>query len=111
MHLCSWFFSSRRRHTRFDCDWSSDVCSSDLPLHGQHDSARWGGRDGGGAECSGLSWGVRGRDGFALTDSPAQRETGAVSGAAMTLIKTHWFFFVMWFLLITSSLGLLFAWR
>src|SRR2546430_8741845 len=32
--LCStvffFFFSSRRRHTRFDCDWSSDVCSSDL---------------------------------------------------------------------------------
>src|SRR5205085_5250662 len=26
----SFFFSSRRRHTRFDCDWSSDVCSSDL---------------------------------------------------------------------------------
>src|SRR5205085_4647014 len=26
------FFSSRRRHTRFDCDWSSDVCSSDLHL-------------------------------------------------------------------------------
>src|SRR4030066_1085664 len=25
------FFSSRRRHTRFKCDWSSDVCSSDLP--------------------------------------------------------------------------------
>src|SRR5256886_5556182 len=24
------FFSSRRRHTRFDCDWSSDVCSSNL---------------------------------------------------------------------------------
>src|SRR5207237_5710671 len=32
--LCEWcwfFFSSRRRHTRFKCDWSSDVCSSDLP--------------------------------------------------------------------------------
>src|SRR5207237_1552718 len=31
------FFSSRRRHTRFKCDWSSDVCSSDLihlPLQG-----------------------------------------------------------------------------
>src|SRR5688572_31924465 len=30
--MCSplFFFSSRRRHTRFDCDWSSDVCSSDL---------------------------------------------------------------------------------
>src|SRR5688572_31644821 len=25
------FFSSGRRHTSFDCDWSSDVCSSDLP--------------------------------------------------------------------------------
>src|SRR6267143_5987040 len=24
------FFSSRRRHTRWNCDWSSDVCSSDL---------------------------------------------------------------------------------
>src|SRR2546430_3122762 len=30
--VCSFFFSSRRRHTRFDCDWSSDVCSSDLSL-------------------------------------------------------------------------------
>src|SRR5256886_6684745 len=27
------FFSSRRRHTRFDCDWSSDVCSSDLRFY------------------------------------------------------------------------------
>src|SRR5207237_9378901 len=27
------FFSSRRRHTRFKCDWSSDVCSSDLFLY------------------------------------------------------------------------------
>src|SRR5690606_40910633 len=29
------FFSSRRRHTRFSRDWSSDVCSSDLrgPAH------------------------------------------------------------------------------
>src|SRR5260370_17699051 len=26
------FFSSRRRNTRFKCDWSSDVCSSDLQL-------------------------------------------------------------------------------
>src|SRR2546430_13155223 len=33
------FFSSRRRHTRFDCDWSSDVCSSDL-LRGR--STRFG---------------------------------------------------------------------
>src|SRR5438477_9371191 len=26
------FFSSRRRHTRLTCDWSSDVCSSDLTV-------------------------------------------------------------------------------
>src|SRR5205085_5540477 len=34
------FFSSRRRHTRFDCDWSSDVCSSDL-LDGQGKRRLW----------------------------------------------------------------------
>src|SRR5688572_32058054 len=34
------FFSSRRRHTRFDCDWSSDVCSSDLDFGRQHASPR-----------------------------------------------------------------------
>src|SRR5437868_14981103 len=28
--MCSFFFSSRRRHTRSKRDWSSDVCSSDL---------------------------------------------------------------------------------
>src|SRR5882762_8584958 len=30
MAIYCFFFSSRRRHTRFKCDWSSDVCSSDL---------------------------------------------------------------------------------
>src|SRR5690606_40299087 len=35
------FFSSRRRHTRFSRDWSSDVCSSDLASAG--DPAAWGG--------------------------------------------------------------------
>src|SRR6267142_320275 len=29
LEVC-FFFSSRRRHTRLTCDWSSDVCSSDL---------------------------------------------------------------------------------
>src|SRR3712207_9143916 len=28
--MCFFFFSSRRRHTRYWRDWSSDVCSSDL---------------------------------------------------------------------------------
>src|SRR5438105_13423595 len=30
-HNLFFFFSSRRRHTRSTRDWSSDVCSSDLP--------------------------------------------------------------------------------
>src|SRR2546426_9767095 len=30
VHLSFFFFSSRRRHTRLQGDWSSDVCSSDL---------------------------------------------------------------------------------
>src|SRR5205814_5343235 len=30
-HDYQFFFSSRRRHTRCLSDWSSDVCSSDLP--------------------------------------------------------------------------------
>src|SRR5256886_5401322 len=34
------FFSSRRRHTRFDCDWSSDVCSSDLLRQRIHHASR-----------------------------------------------------------------------
>src|SRR5256885_10278353 len=44
--LCRFFFSSRRRHTRLQGDWSSDVCSSDLdyadsiPLFGDAVAAR-----------------------------------------------------------------------
>src|SRR5438045_8376065 len=33
-HPLSFFFSSRRRHTRCLSDWSSDVCSSDLGIDG-----------------------------------------------------------------------------
>src|SRR6266511_3114282 len=38
LYLCIsifFFFSSRRRHTRFSRDWSSDVCSSDLEASGR----------------------------------------------------------------------------
>src|SRR2546430_9152443 len=35
LFLGFFFFSSRRRHTIFDCDWSSDVCSSDLDVNFQ----------------------------------------------------------------------------
>src|SRR5439155_5387889 len=34
------FFSSRRRHTRWPRDWSSDVCSSDLPKLGEDELGR-----------------------------------------------------------------------
>src|SRR5690625_1537494 len=34
------FFSSRRRHTRWPRDWSSDVCSSDLSFAADTDSER-----------------------------------------------------------------------
>src|SRR6266566_5289217 len=37
--ICFFFFSSRRRHTRLQGDWSSDVCSSDLP--GEPGSETW----------------------------------------------------------------------
>src|SRR2546426_9264755 len=33
MYALFFFFSSRRRHTRLQGDWSSDVCSSDLFRH------------------------------------------------------------------------------
>src|SRR5690348_12387001 len=32
VHVLFFFFSSRRRHTRWTGDWSSDVCSSDLDI-------------------------------------------------------------------------------
>src|SRR2546430_4150191 len=53
------FFSSRRRHTRFDCDWSSDVCSSDLIETIERDGVTMLRRP---------EDGWRPRDGFALTD-------------------------------------------
>src|SRR5262245_63932361 len=37
--MCTFFFSSRRRHTRCLSDWSSDVCSSDLQASAD---AAWG---------------------------------------------------------------------
>src|SRR5579859_4378629 len=41
VYLFFFFFSSRRRHTRFDCDWSSDVCSSDLAKREWKYHHRW----------------------------------------------------------------------
>src|SRR6266446_9854689 len=42
------FFSSRRRHTRLQGDWSSDVCSSDLSELAEREGAGVGDLDGSG---------------------------------------------------------------
>src|SRR5438876_4580431 len=40
--IVSFFFSSRRRHTRWTGDWSSDVCSSDLQRYaGDYGGGNW----------------------------------------------------------------------
>src|SRR2546427_11344030 len=55
------FFSSRRRHTRFDCDWSSDVCSSDLmPAADGHVLERLD--PCAGCRYAGLTWSPDGRE-------------------------------------------------
>src|SRR6266481_1318368 len=81
MHIILFFFSSRRRHTRWNCDWSSDVCSSDLGAPGTSGS-------GGRSECACRGKGLQG----ALRDVPRPAEraqdrggAGNVSGAAGTL--------------------------
>src|SRR5439155_3323580 len=65
-----YFFSSRRRHTRWPRDWSSDVCSSDLATFSMTSDALFG--IGMGAE-----WGV----GASLVmEKVAPRYRGVVSG-------------------------------
>src|SRR5438309_642583 len=49
-YLLFFFFSSRRRHTRWNCDWSSDVCSSDLQV-AKRDRSQYGAR---GCNCYAL---------------------------------------------------------
>src|SRR3954465_16094800 len=67
------FFSNKKRHTRLSCDWSSDVCSSDLPTRYE---AIWH------HIWWGLHYGGRGEIGRG-----AGRERGEVSGGAGLLKK------------------------
>src|SRR5689334_23564695 len=66
------FFSSRRRHTRWNCDWSSDVCSSDLAPHRR---ARHRGR---GLSCP---WHLA-RDGRMAQLATERRRRSAAAGTA-----------------------------
>src|SRR4051812_50018935 len=91
------FFSSRRRHTRLTCDWSSDVCSSDL---------RWRPPDRCRCECGCRAWSgppssrrspPRGscwagcprwcRTGRSRSEERSCRERGEISGGAGLLKK------------------------
>src|SRR5256886_6343324 len=65
------FFSSRRRHTRFDCDWSSDVCSSDLARPRLLQPAVDGGHVPGGDRAGGVGAGRR------VPGTSAAREPGS----------------------------------
>src|SRR2546430_4125938 len=94
------FFSSRRRHTRFDCDWSSDVCSSDL-LWGLHTPKS--GRDHGGGQvpsrgtgtapdrapsaATACSGGIQNTS--SLSGTSAQGMHVIVAGSTVTLVWFH----------------------
>src|SRR5256886_9075720 len=72
------FFSSRRRHTRFDCDWSSDVCSSDLNRYLLDHMAKLGR---GAVAYLGLN-----DDGAVVMDDFIER----ISHAALTDLRVDW---------------------
>src|SRR3712207_2116529 len=75
--LC-FFFSSRRRHTRYWRDWSSDVCSSDLvPAR-----ASRGGEADLGLEAAGRGGGESERAAVGLGDRVDDREAQAGAAAA-----------------------------
>src|SRR5437588_7015105 len=72
------FFSSRRRHTRSLCDWSSDVCSSDLVVTSMKEAFTRHLYDGGPVDVPH----------HALTVAAAL-ELGRAAGAAMSLAHPH----------------------
>src|SRR5256885_15247096 len=77
MLMCLFFFfSSRRRHTRLQGDWSSDVCSSDLS------SARTMAADGQGSLSPALRGSPRNRPrGATRNDRPAGRASRSAGTA------------------------------
>src|SRR5690606_33696825 len=79
-------FSSRRRHTRFSRDWSSDVCSSDLVRARAGACAGARGRVGAVAARAkhlGHSWQGRKTGARKTRHAPAARGAGARGGAAI----------------------------
>src|SRR5690242_13641741 len=72
------FFSSRRRHTSLTCDWSSDVCSSDLVVDGGSDAGimRAAGRAWRSTRCPQPLVGVMARGTIATPDASGTRKAG-----------------------------------
>src|SRR2546426_12717023 len=65
--LVFFFFSSRRRHTRLQGDWSSDVCSYDLRFWCSSSSSRWGTSTcGSGERYSGIETSIEASRGSAM---------------------------------------------
>src|SRR5690625_7658355 len=86
MDRFDFFFSSRRRHTRWPRDWSSDVCSSDLPRErraGREDDAA--GRDGPAAGDDPAILAVRVR--HAKIGRASCRERGESTGVAVAITR------------------------
>src|SRR5215204_4464070 len=78
------FFSSRRRHTRSLCDWSSDVCSSDLGTASVKLMHSQGNLQGGGPNWGYVEGGI-GRVSFAIAD--AALEAGATLAAGVPVAR------------------------
>src|SRR6266496_126399 len=89
--LYFFFFSSRRRHTRSLRDWSSDVCSSDLPGRGDTEPApdSHPGRPGGGLVARpDRPHDAAGNDGRPVAPLPTAGWTGQAPGCA-TMKETY----------------------
>src|SRR3712207_7199434 len=86
------FFSSRRRHTRYWRDWSSDVCSSDLvrPADAERPGVRDDSRREDAQERT-LPGAVRAHEAEDL--APADREAHVCDAATATFVEAGFFFF------------------
>src|SRR5260370_37625725 len=89
--LLFFFFSSRRRHTRFKCDWSSDVCSSDL----NGDAAVGGSLSQGGIDVVDPDGGQHARDSLGVEPCAAHVSCGVIEAwvrrVAVPDIPTEYF--------------------
>src|SRR5712692_5342286 len=91
-NVVGFFVSSRRRHTRWNCDWSSDVCSSDLIGYGVEESrGLLFGAEGAVTLGSRLELTMRAAGGSLTTDATGaeNRDVGEV-GLQASVTAAHW---------------------